>query len=259
MNDKGFEHPVYKKYFGNLRNVRIVTQETHDETTERVTVHYPLARGIAEGELAKFNGYDSYISENVFVLNNLRVNASRDEGKEIRPWTKKNPDITVLTSQGQITVIECKNEAKFSRDDIDRMAKTFITLFDIAGPYTLSDKTTKDSWSKWSFLYKSCYEKDSRYPSLQESLGELFSFKDIKEKQRWAQLVTEYIKSSKFQYVIAFAGEANRQNIQGMIEKLSKKINEYEPSLTDIKRLISFISLQHWKIHDFRPATDYFK
>ncbi|MEI6154216.1 MAG: hypothetical protein WCQ90_09050, partial [Deltaproteobacteria bacterium] len=97
------------------------------------------------------------------------------------------------------------------------------------------------------------------YPSLQESLGELFSFKDIKEKQRWAQLVTEYIKSSKFQYVIAFAGEANRQNIQGMIEKLSKKINEYEPSLTDIKRLISFISLQHWKIHDFRPATDYFK
>lgn len=257
MNKKGFEHSTFKKYFGNLRNVRIVAQKSHDTTSERIHVHYPLAREIALGNLARIKGFDSYIHKNVFVLNNLRVNTSQYKGRDIRLWTKKNPDITVLTAQGQITVIECKQEAKFSKDDIDRMARTIITLFDLAGPYTLSDKTTKDCWSKWSFIYKSCYEKDSRYPSLQETLSELFSMKDLSEMQRWAHLIMEYIKSSKFRYIIAFDGPAKREKIQEMMDSLETKVKDYEPSLTDVMRKIYLLSLQDGKIHDICPANNY--
>lgn len=113
MNVKGFNHPVYQKYFGNLRNVRIVPQDKQDKKPEREKVHYPLVKEIAVDNLARFEGFDSYIQKNILILNNLRIYASRDEGREIRTWHKKNPDITVLTSQGQITVIECKQEALF--------------------------------------------------------------------------------------------------------------------------------------------------
>jgi len=259
MNGKGFDHPVYQKYFGNLRNVRIVTQKMHDETTERVNVHYPLVKEIAVGNLVRLKGFDSYTRKNVFVLNNLRINTARDEGKELRIWKQKNPDITVLTSKGQIAVIECKQEAKCDKDDIDRMARTIITLLDLAGPYTLSNKTTKDSWSKWLFLYKKCYEIDARYPSLEASLKELFSMKDLSTMKCWADSVTEYIKSSHFRYVIAFDGLAKRENIQNLMQALEKKIKEYEPSLADVTKKIYFLSLQGGKIHDFRPATDYLR
>ncbi len=259
MNDKGFNHPVYKEYFGNLRNVRIVPQKSHDKKPERENVHYPLVKEIAVGKLARFEGFDSYIQKNVLILNNLRIKTSRDQGRKLRDWSGKNPDITVLTSQGQITVIECKQEAKFSKDDIDRIAMSIITLSDLAGPYTLSDKTTKDSWSKWSFLYHSCYETESRYPSLQESLNDLFFMKSLLEMQHWTDLITAYIKSSKFRYVIAFDGPANKENIQRMMNILEMNVKYYESSLADLAKIIYFLTLQDGKIRDIRPANDYLK
>jgi hypothetical protein len=257
MNNKGFEHPIYKKYFSNLRNVRNVPQDKHDKTPERVNVHYPLAREIAEGKLTQYEGFESYIHKNVLVLCNLRINASQDEGKDIRPWKKKNPDIIALTSQGEISAFECKNDAKFPVNDIDRMAMTFITLIDIAGPYTLSNRTSKDTWSKWSFLYKTCYEKENRFPTLQDSLSELFSIRDFEKKKHWAQLVTESIKGSKFRYIIAFAGVPKRENIKELIRELKMRINEYDPSINDFVERISFLSLENGKIRNFSQARDY--
>lgn len=58
-----FKHPIYTKYFGGLRNVRIVPQETHDESPERKHVHYPLAKMIASGDLSQQSGFESYIKK----------------------------------------------------------------------------------------------------------------------------------------------------------------------------------------------------
>jgi len=89
MNNKGYEHPVYKKYFKSLKNVRIVPQKTQDEDPERVNVHYPLAREIATGKLTQYEGFDAYFQENVFVLCNLRINTSHDNQEKNRTWSKK--------------------------------------------------------------------------------------------------------------------------------------------------------------------------
>jgi len=137
------------------------------------------------------------------------------------------------------------------------MGKTFITLMDLAGPYTLSNKTSKDGWSKWAFLYKSCYEKDTRFPSLQASLSELFSLKDFEAMQQWARLTMKYIKSSKFRYTIAFAGEPKLKTIQKMMKKFEIKIKELEPSLIDFADKIFFLSLEKGEIKSLKPAKDY--
>lgn len=90
-------------------------------------------------------------------------------------------------------------------------------------------------------------------------MRESFSMKDLSTMQRWADSVTEYIKSSHFRYVIAFDGLTRRENIQNLMQALEKKIKEYEPSLADVTKKIYFLSLQEGEIHDFRPATHYLR
>jgi hypothetical protein len=258
--DKGFNHPVYAKFFGNLINVRTVPQKSHDKKDERRFVHYPLAKEIAIGSLSQFDGFDSYTNENVFVLCNLRINVPQDGNKKIRTWYKKNPDILALTSNSEITAIECKNEAKFDKKEIERMAMTFITIKDFAGPFPLSDRGSmvKDGWNKWAFIYRRCYEKDSRFSTLQASLNELFLIKNFEEKQYWAKRVMEYIKSSKFRYIIAFAGPPYRRAIQGLIKEFELKIGKYDSALSGFSEKPLFLSIADTgKLLNLSSAKDY--
>ena len=261
MKDKnnGFDHPVYAEYFGNLINVRTVPQKLHEEGNERTKMHYPLVKEIAIGSLSQYEGFESFKNDNVFVLCNLRINVPQDGNKKIRGWHKKNPDIVALNSNGEIAAFECKNEAKFSRGDIERMAMTFITIKDFAGPFPLSDRGSmiKDSWSKWSFIYRRCYEKESRFPTLQESLNELFFIEDFEEKQHWAECVMKYIKSSKFRYIIAFAGQSDHGAIHSMIKEFESEIKKNDNSLSDLSEKLFFLSFMNKKIQNLSPAKDY--
>lgn len=256
MNYAGYDHPIYKKYFGNLKNIRFVPQSSHDQKLERVKVQYPLAKLIALGELVKLYGFESCSRGDVLVLCNLRINVSCKEGNPVRKWTKKNPDIIALTLSGQINVFECKRECSFKLDEIERMAKTLITLSDLAAPYTVCGAGVS-SWSKWAILYKNCFEKELRFPALSNTLEERFSLKTDQGKQKWADSIMEYIRSNKYKYIIAFSGAARREKIKEMMILLEEKVFAYEPAFNNVRKKIFIISLLNGKITDLRPVGDY--
>lgn len=194
------------------------------------------------------------------MLNNLRINVPEENGKRIRPWHKKNPDIVTITATGEVTVFECKTEANFTRKDIVRMAQTYITIQDFAGPFPLSDKKKKsiikNNFDKWRLIYRRCYEKESRFPSFQDSLENLFLLRDFEKKQIWAEQAMKHIKGYKYRYIVAYKGDAEVENIQTLVKNINSISNDYNNSFSNLSEKLLFLSISSdRKIRYIKPAS----
>ena len=181
--------PEYKQFAG-LNNIYFHIHKTYSKggQRERHVTHYPLARMIARGDLARRGVFKTFEEESTILLCNAKI------------YTKRF-DILAITKDSDILLIECKfrtRSEKSRRQALSKIGKATEQLNEYCSAFIDFASSINGNYiQEWSNVINHRYRKFG-FPSLQERLSTVIGLQNEAEQERWAIRVTDNIKAKRF-------------------------------------------------------------
>lgn len=193
--------PEWEKQLSGIDNLCFAPDNRYKENRmrERHIVQYPFVRMISEGKLTKISGFEDFSKGNILIFCSYRLPSEQQGTKSL--------DIVVYSSNGSVSLFECKVRVKSDgQSDLAAAKKLSCAACQLSEyPKELIAFGNRSKSSPLSCLSEVHYYVKYQFKPFSDLLTSELGLKKDKQ-ENWAKRIAESMASKNVKYGLVFNG-----------------------------------------------------